>query len=204
MIESYTDKNISCRRHYRIPHPSASVDEDNIIDIARKEVLQEDGLDIYWRKKRNFVKIIKYNLMKIIKSKSQRLCKTYCFVLFLATLSFESIGQKQSPDDLKAFRIEIQQTENGLKMKSTKGSAWLELDFNLIKYKPQAIDEYGMTQLGAESSVKDPKLADYLFTISRTKDGIALIGVEGTAWTKLAFSLSRNGRQSIDEMGMAD
>ncbi|MGI6756962.1 MAG: hypothetical protein ACOX32_03500 [Bacteroidaceae bacterium] len=89
-------------------------------------------------------------------------------------------------------------------MQSDKGSAWAELSFNLAKNKSQAIDEYGMTQLEEVSTNKDPKLADYLFIITKTKDGITLTGIEGTAWKELSFSLRKNSRQAIDQFGMTE
>jgi len=59
-----------------------------------------------------------------------------------------------------------------------------------------------MTELEKNSSDKDANLADFLFTISKTENGIVLKGIEGTAWTDLTFSLDENGRQAIDQLGM--
>jgi len=123
---------------------------------------------------------------------------------FLLTLGFSSIAQDESSSDLKDFKITIEKTDKELKMKSSDGSAWIDLSFNLANNKPQAIDEYGMTQLEKVSTYKDPKLADYLFTITKTKDGIILTGIEGTAWKELSFPLTKNGKQVIDQFGMMD
>lgn len=124
--------------------------------------------------------------------------------LILFTLSSEIMAQEQSSSDLKHLKITIEKTDNGLKMHSSEGSAWNNLSFNLVYDKPQAIDEYGMTQLDKVSSDKDSKLADYLFTITKTKDGISLTGIEGTAWKELSFTLSENGTQMIDQFGMTE
>jgi hypothetical protein len=59
-----------------------------------------------------------------------------------------------------------------------------------------------MTKLEKNSSDKDANLADFLFTISKTENGIILKGIEGTAWTDLTFSLVEDGRQAIDQFGM--
>ena len=123
---------------------------------------------------------------------------------FLLTLSSEIMAQEQSSSDLKNFKITIEKTDNGLKMHSSEGSVWINLSFTLVYNKPQAIDEYGMTQLGKVSSNKDSKLADYLITITKTKDGISLTGIEGTAWKELSFTLSKNGKQMIDQFGMTE
>jgi hypothetical protein len=87
---------------------------------------------------------------------------------------------------------------------NSEGSAWTELSFTLKPYVPQAIDEYGMADLGQQSIEKDPKFADFLFTIMKTEKGILLKGLEGTAWTELSFSMKEYGRQNIDQFGMAE
>ena len=87
-------------------------------------------------------------------------------------------------------------------MQGVKGSVWTNLSFDLNNDRPQAIDEYGMTALGKVSKDKDSNLTDFLFTVTRTKDGILLKGIEGTAWTELKFALSENSSQVIDQFGM--
>lgn len=138
------------------------------------------------------------------KSKFKRLLTTSLIALFLLTLSYGLIAQEQSSTDLKEFKITIEKTDNGFKMQGLKGSAWIDLSFSLANNKPQTIDEYGMTQSGKVSTNKDPELADYLFTITKTEDGITLTGIEGTAWKELSFTLPKNGKQSIDQFGMTE
>lgn len=139
-----------------------------------------------------------------IKSKIEKLLMKTLIVLFVVTVSSESIGQGKILTELKQFKITIEKTDSGLKMKSEKGSAWVNLSFSLSNNKPQAIDEYGMTQLGKVATNKDPELADYLFTITKTKDGITLTGIEGTAWKKLNLSLQKNDKQAIDQFGITE
>jgi hypothetical protein len=121
---------------------------------------------------------------------------------FVLTASSELIAQEKKADDLKSFKVVVEKTENGIKMQSVEGSAWIDLSFSLNNDKPQAIDEYGMTELNKISSEKDSNLADFLFTITKTENGIVLKGIEGTAWTDLSFSLLENGKQAIDQFGM--
>jgi hypothetical protein len=118
--------------------------------------------------------------------------------IFLLTVSSELMAQKQISSDIKVFKIKIESTDKGLKLQSLRGSSWFDLSFNLSYDKPQAIDEYGMTQLDKVSTEKDDNLADYLFTITKTKNGVKLTGVEGTAWKELNFTLPKNGQQMID------
>ncbi len=122
--------------------------------------------------------------------------------LFVITVGSKSMAQEKISADLKEFKITIEKTDHGLKMQSDMGSAWVDLSFNLSENKLQAIDENGMTQLGELPTRKNLKFADYLFTITKTKEGITLNGIEGTAWKELSFSLQENGRQAIDQYGM--
>ncbi len=89
-------------------------------------------------------------------------------------------------------------------MKSLSGSAWLDLSFSLNNNNPQAVDEYGMTELGKVSKLKDANLADFLFTITKTKEGLELKGIEGTAWKELSFNLRKGSKQAIDQFGMTN
>jgi len=89
-------------------------------------------------------------------------------------------------------------------MHSSKGSAWIDLSFSLANDKTKAIDEYGMTQLDKVLYNKDSKLANYLFNITKTKDGVSLTVIEGTDWKELNFTLSENGKQMIDQFGITE
>lgn len=111
-------------------------------------------------------------------------------------------AQEQATTTLRPFKIVISQTADGLQLYSSKGSAWEAVAFSLNSHTPQAIDEYGMTTLATVATRKDHNLADFLFTITKTENGIALKGIEGTAWTALEFSLSNNQSQAIDQLGM--
>ena len=121
--------------------------------------------------------------------------------LFFLTATSELIAQEKKAE-LKDFKIIVEKTDNGIKMKSEKGSTWIDLSFSLNNDRPQAVDEYGMTELKNVSENKDEKLADFLFTITKTENGIELKGIEGTAWTELKFSLAENKKQAIDQFGM--
>ncbi|NKI25495.1 hypothetical protein HCG49_02840 [Arenibacter sp. 6A1] len=124
--------------------------------------------------------------------------------VFVLTGSCTLIAQEKKTTEFKDFKIVVEKTEKGIKMASVKGSAWIDLAFNINNNQPQAIDEYGMTELDNISSDKDTNLADFLFTVSKTDDGIALKGIEGTAWKELSFSLSENEKQGIDQFGMVN
>ena len=120
------------------------------------------------------------------------------------TFSTKLIAQEPGSKELRNFNITIEITDTGLKMQSSKGSAWLKTSFDIANDVPMAIDEYGMTELGEVSSTKDSLLADYLFTITKSENGIILKGIEGTAWKELKFPLKINEKQTIDQFGMIE
>jgi hypothetical protein len=136
------------------------------------------------------------------KSKIERVLKMALIALCLITVSTASIAQEKISAKLKEFKIKIEKTDNGLKMHCDKGCGWTDLSFSLSNNQSQVIDEYGMTQLGKVATNKDPKLADFLFTITKTKEGITLTSIEGTAWKELSFTLKKNSSQTIDQLGM--
>jgi hypothetical protein len=124
--------------------------------------------------------------------------------VFLLSASSNLVAQEKKSTDLKDFKIVVEKTENGIKMQSVQGSAWIDLTFSIDNDQPQAIDEYGMTKLDQISPDKDANLADFLFTVSKTENGVVLKGIEGTAWTDLSFSVSENGKQEINQFGMVN
>jgi hypothetical protein len=132
----------------------------------------------------------------------KNLITNFLIAVFVLAVSSELFAQGKQPIDLKDFKIVIEKTDNGIKLLSYEGSAWLDLTFSINNNQSQAIDEFGMTELDKKSSDKDLKLADFLFTITETEKGIVLRGMEGTAWTDLSFSLSKNEKQAIDQFGM--
>ncbi len=121
-------------------------------------------------------------------------------VLFL-TVTSEIVAQEKNATDLKDFKIIVEKTDNGIKMKGIEGSAWIDLSFSINNYRPQTIDEYGMTKLEKIYKNKDENLADFLFTIIKTESGIELKGIEGTAWTVIKFSLAENKKQAKNQLG---
>jgi len=112
------------------------------------------------------------------------------------------LAAQEKMNELIDFKVIVEKTDDEIKLSSEEGCAWVDLSFSLNNYQPQAVDEYGMTALKNVSELKDENLSDFLFTITTTKDGIALKGIEGTAWTKLNFTLANNEKQAINQYGM--
>ncbi len=136
------------------------------------------------------------------KSNINRLALKLLIAFVALTISSELFAQDKTPTALKDFTIVIEMTDTGIKMQGIEGSAWTDLSFGINNDRPQAVDEYGMTELNKVSSQKDPNLADFLFTITKNETGITLKGIEGTAWTDLSFSLKNYGQKAINQYGM--
>jgi|688.fasta_scaffold16494_17 hypothetical protein len=117
------------------------------------------------------------------------------FLFLLSTTSVKA--QEEKRPAIADFHITIQNTPNGIALTSSKGSAWVTLEFTLPYDKPQTINEYGMAD-----PVKGLENGSYLFTITRTQSGIKLKGLQGTAWIDLGFSIPSSKAQSIDQLGM--
>lgn len=60
------------------------------------------------------------------------------------------------------------------------------------------------TSTAAFSQDKSSVLEEFKLTIEKTGDGINIIGLKGTAWANLTFSLKENQSQAVDEYGMAE
>jgi hypothetical protein len=119
-------------------------------------------------------------------------------LLFFLLSSTIVKAQEEKRSAIADFHITIQSTPNGIALTSSKGSAWVSLEFKLPYDKPQAINEYGMAD-----PVKGLENGSYLFTITRTHSGIRLKGLQGTAWIDLGFTIPPYKAQSIDQLGMS-
>ncbi len=113
---------------------------------------------------------------------------------------YDSVKTSPIKTELSKFMILIETGVNGIKLKGIEGCAWKELSFNVpFAEKAQAIDQYGMTQ---NRTKEESANSSFLFTITRTDNGIALEGIKGTAWIKLSFSCNGNCQQAINQNGM--
>ena len=134
-------------------------------------------------------------------SKGCPLTTIFLFTLIFTLSPSNLLGQEQEKE-YKDFKITVQKTKEGVKLRSSKGSAWLTLSFTLATDETQAIDEYGMTRVGRVYNKKNPELADFLFTLTKTEEGILLKGITGTAWTELRFPLQGGQKQRFNAYGM--
>ncbi|MFT4568875.1 MAG: hypothetical protein ACI9FN_003845 [Saprospiraceae bacterium] len=101
------------------------------------------------------------------------------------------------------FEISIEKDDGEIIMTCESGCAWIDLSYKNDEPK-QAINEYGMTDMANNELKAESDLANFFFTVTRTKDGITLEGIEGTAWIDLSFTLSEGENQKINQFGMTE
>ena len=137
------------------------------------------------------------------KSKIKKTIQFLLFTVFIVGVGTHMFAQENQSTDLKDFEIIIEQADRVIKMKCVKGCAWNELSFGITYYDTKSVDEFGMTETNKNSSIIDENLANFLFNLKITINGIKLEGVEGTAWTDLSFPLSKKDKQKINQFGMS-
>lgn len=125
----------------------------------------------------------------------------YLTIFLLITLM--SCSSESSKTEPKPFTIEVVKTDAEIKLKCSNGCDWTELNIIKNNYHPQLVDENGMVDSDKkQSDTKESKIANFLFSITRTEGGISLTGYHGTAWKNLGFSLENNQPQLITQLGM--
>jgi protein tyrosine phosphatase len=105
--------------------------------------------------------------------------------------------KKEKP---KKFSISIENTAYGFELHSFKGSTWVDLSLSLKMNGITSVNEFGTSSLTDQSDLKP----NYQFTLSKTSDGIHLLGIEGTHWEELKYKLAEGEKMLINEFGIAD
>ena len=137
--------------------------------------------------------------MKNLRQQPSPITGVTLFIFLLLGLSTNLVAQK--PIKSTWFQILVETNETGIKLTGKKGCSFKELTFTTELNKAQAIDQDGMVALKTTQPVN--KLRSFLFTITKTKEGLSFEGLEGTSWKKLSFKCPENKCfQIIDENGM--
>ena len=147
------------------------------------------------------LKLLNPTIMKAFKN-YQSLITSILFTCFLLTVN-SCQTTKERPPVLNDFQISIEKKGNEIAMQCEKGCAWINLSYQNDR-DAQAINELGMTALDEDRASKDENLSEFLFTISKTTEGVSLKGMEGNAWIDLSFALSNGEKQMINQLGMMD
>lgn len=112
-------------------------------------------------------------------------------------------NQNKRTTESSDFVLSLKTNNNKIILECEKGCAWKDLTYTLIKGDEiKVVDEYGVGSLNKVSGNKTATLANFLFKIEKTKQGLKLKGIQGTAWVELSFTLAENRFQKIDNLGM--
>ncbi|NJW55496.1 hypothetical protein, partial [Salinimicrobium oceani] len=98
----------------------------------------------------------KYSLLQLI-----------VLALIMTFSASDLFAQENKEIQLTEFLLVVQNSDNNkIVMECKEGCAWKTLSYNLSdNRKPQAIDEYGMTDLNKVNSQEDADLSNFLFTV---------------------------------------
>ena len=124
------------------------------------------------------------------------------FLLLILVFSADLTAQKSSSIKIYKFQILVETNEESIKLTGQEGCSFKELTYNIGLNRPQAIDQDGMTTLEMTKQ-GETKQRMFLFTITKTDNGLNFEAFEGTSWKKLNFECPKNScSQIIDENGM--
>lgn len=124
-------------------------------------------------------------------------------ILFMIGASNSLFAQKRLESN--KFLILIETVNDSIKLTAPQGCSFKELNFSLKTDTNQNIDQHGMTPSEKNSTIKDGTLANFLFTIKKTKDGLSLEGLKGTSWKELNFDCPQSKcHQLIDQNGLVE
>lgn len=127
--------------------------------------------------------------------------KIFLILAVVLYLGINANAQTESDSTSSKFLLLIENTEDGIKITSSKGCAFKELTFSLKEGQIQEIDQFGI-RCSDDEIVKDDNLTLFRFTIKKVEGGLSFEGIDGTTWKKLSFSCPINCSQLIDQNGM--
>ena len=120
---------------------------------------------------------------------------TIASILIIGDSILNAQGKKSNGE---GFKITIEKKQNEIILECHEGCSWKDLTYK-NKKEFQAIDENGMRELNDSQSNQD---RNFLFTIKKTKGGVSLKGIKGSAWIDLSFTLKNGQKQMINQGGM--
>jgi hypothetical protein len=141
---------------------------------------------------------------------SLKYCQTLLSITLVALLITGTSTTLFAQEDVHAkvakFSILVETSPDEIKLTCSEGCAWKQLSFSsTVKSDPQAVDQFGMTTIPRQLLKEDALLANFLFTIKRTPEGVTLEGKEGTIWPSLTFDCPGGQcNRKIDGWGMTD
>ncbi|GAB4160366.1 MAG: hypothetical protein Tsb0033_16210 [Winogradskyella sp.] len=147
----------------------------------------------------------RFTVMKTQTSKTRIWLSTFLVLPILAIL-FYSFAEREYVEKAKiekpitetdSFLVFVEKTGNTLELRCESGCKWNHLVLE-PKSEPYIINDYGFS----EGNTLDTDR--FAFSIEPNQSGVLLYGLKGTAWVDLAFSLSENQKQAVNQLGMSN
>ena len=147
----------------------------------------------------------RFTVMKTQTSKTRIWLSTFLVLPILAIL-FYSFAEREYVEKAKiekpitetdSFLVFVEKTGNTLELRCESGCKWNHLVLE-PKSEPYIINDYGFSEGNTLDTDK------FAFSIEPNQSGVLLYGLKGTAWVDLAFSLSENQKQAVNQLGMSN
>ncbi len=147
----------------------------------------------------------RFTVMKTQTSKTRIWLSTLLVLPVLAIL-FYSFAQREYVEkdktenpisETSSFLVFVEKTGNTLELRCESGCRWSHLVLE-PNSKPYIINDFGFSEGNTLDTDK------FAFSIEHNKSGVLLNGLKGTAWVDLAFSLPKNQKQAVNQLGMTN
>ena len=138
--------------------------------------------------------------MKTQTSKT-RIWLSTLLVLPVLALLFYSFAEREyvekNKPETNSFLVFVEKNGNTLELRCESGCRWSHLVLE-PNSEPYIINDFGFSEGNTLDTDK------FAFSIAPNQSGVLLNGLKGTAWVDLAFSLPKNQKQAVNQMGMTN
>lgn len=147
----------------------------------------------------------RFTVMKTQTSKTRIWLSTLLVLPVLAILFYsfaerEYVEKEQSENlitENNSFLVFVEKNGNTLELRCESGCKWSHLVLE-PNSKPYIINDFGFSEGNTLDTDK------FAFSIKPNQSGVTLSGLKGTAWVDLAFSLPKNQKQAVNQLGMTN
>ncbi|MDG4715883.1 M56 family metallopeptidase [Winogradskyella marincola] len=147
----------------------------------------------------------RFTVMKTQTSKTRIWLSTLLVLPVLAILFYsfaerEYVEKEQTENlttEVNSFLVFVEKNGNTLELRCESGCRWSHLVLE-PNSEPYIINDFGFSEGNTLDTDK------FAFSIEPNQSGVLLNGLKGTAWVNLAFSLPKNQKQAVNQLGMTN
>jgi len=142
----------------------------------------------------------RFTVMKTQTSKTRIWLSTLLVLPILAIL-FYSFAEREyvekNKTETNSFLVFVEKNGNTLELRCESGCRWSHLVLE-PNSEPYIINDFGFSEGKTLDTDK------FAFSIEPNQSGVLLNGLKGTAWVDLVFSLPKNQKQAVNQLGMTN